>query len=123
MSTPRLEHVNVTVSNPERAARLMEELFGWQVRWKGPARDGGHTIHIGSKEHYLALYTGRNVAYTADDFATATALVADADLGRLVTATYPLARYRDAIDHAANAGARGAVKVAFDLRNEKERNR
>jgi catechol 2,3-dioxygenase-like lactoylglutathione lyase family enzyme len=69
MSTPRLEHVNVTVSNPERAARLMEELFGWQVRWKGPARDGGHTIHVGSKEHYLALYTGRDVAYTADDFA------------------------------------------------------
>jgi threonine dehydrogenase-like Zn-dependent dehydrogenase len=62
-------------------------------------------------------------AYTPDDFATATALVTSADLGRLVSATYPLARYRDAIDHAANAGARGAVKIAFDLRNEKERNR
>jgi catechol 2,3-dioxygenase-like lactoylglutathione lyase family enzyme len=47
----------------------MEELFGWQVRWKGAARNGGHTIHVGSKEHYLALYTGRDVAYTADDFA------------------------------------------------------
>lgn len=69
MSTPRIEHVNVTVSNPERAARLMEELFDWQVRWKGPARDGGRTIHIGSNEHYIALYTGRDVAYTADDFA------------------------------------------------------
>ena len=62
-------------------------------------------------------------AYTADDFATATALVATADLGRLVTATYPLSRYRDAIDHAANAGGRGAVKIAFDLRAEKERSR
>lgn len=69
MSIPRIEHVNVTVSNPERAARLMEELFGWQVRWKGPARDGGRTIHIGSQEHYIALYTGRDIAYTADDFA------------------------------------------------------
>jgi catechol 2,3-dioxygenase-like lactoylglutathione lyase family enzyme len=69
MSTPRIEHVNVTVSNPERAARLMEELFDWRVRWKGPARDGGRTIHIGSKEHYIALYTGRDNAYTADDFA------------------------------------------------------
>ena len=38
-----------------------------------------------------------------------------------VSATYPLARYTDAIEHAANAGARGAVKIAFDLRNEKER--
>ena len=69
MSTPRIEHVNVTVSNPERAARLMEELFDWQVRSKGPARDGGRTIHIGSKEHYIALYTGRDGAYTAEDFA------------------------------------------------------
>ena len=41
--------------------------------------------------------------------------------GRLVSATYPLSRYRDAIEHAASAGARGAVKVAFDLRNERER--
>lgn len=62
-------------------------------------------------------------AYTRDDFATAVDVVRDADLGRLVSATYPLARYRDAIEHAANAGSRGAVKIAFDLRAEKERDR
>jgi hypothetical protein len=50
-------------------------------------------------------------------------LVAAVGLGRLVSATYPLARYRQAIEHAADAGRRGAVKVAFDLRGEKERNR
>ncbi len=50
-------------------------------------------------------------------------LVRRADLGRLVSATYPLSRYRDAIEHAAGAGSRGAVKVAFDLRDEKERTR
>jgi threonine dehydrogenase-like Zn-dependent dehydrogenase len=50
-------------------------------------------------------------------------LVEAADLGRLVSATYPLARYEAAIDHAADAGSRGAVRVAFDLRNEKERTR
>lgn len=69
MSTPRIEHVNVTVSDPERAARLMMTLFDWRVRWQGPARLGGHTIHVGSDSHYVALYTGRDVAYTADDFA------------------------------------------------------
>ncbi|MBN9089501.1 MAG: VOC family protein [Reyranella sp.] len=69
MSEPRIEHVNVTVSDPERAAKLMETLFGWHVRWRGPARDGGRTIHIGSERHYLALYTGRGVSYAADDFA------------------------------------------------------
>jgi threonine dehydrogenase-like Zn-dependent dehydrogenase len=56
-------------------------------------------------------------------FDLAVELVRHADLGRLVSATYPLARYRDAIEHAANAGPRGAVKVAFDLRDEKERTR
>lgn len=56
-------------------------------------------------------------AYTRADFDTAIDLVAAGDLGRLVTATYPLDRYRDAIAHAANAGARGAVKIAFDLRS------
>ncbi len=48
-------------------------------------------------------------------------LVADAQLARLVTASYTLDRYREAIDHAANAGHRGAVKVVFDLRGEKRR--
>jgi threonine dehydrogenase-like Zn-dependent dehydrogenase len=48
-------------------------------------------------------------------------LVEQARLGRLVSARYPLDRYREAIDHAANAGSRGAVKVAFDLRGEKRR--
>ncbi|HWD67426.1 MAG TPA: VOC family protein [Caulobacteraceae bacterium] len=69
MSTSRLEHVNVTVTDPERAAGLMEALFGWRVRWHGPARDGGRTIHVGSDDHYLALYTGRDLAYSAEDFA------------------------------------------------------
>ena len=50
-------------------------------------------------------------------------LVRRYDLGRLVTATYPLARYEDALEHAADAGRRGAVKIAFDLREEKERER
>jgi catechol 2,3-dioxygenase-like lactoylglutathione lyase family enzyme len=69
MTEPRIEHVNVTVSDPERAARLMETLFGWHVRWQGAARNGGHTIHVGSDDHYVALYTGRGVASTAEDFA------------------------------------------------------
>jgi len=69
MPGPRIEHVNVTVSDPDRAARLMAALFGWHVRWQGPARDGGRTIHVGSDDHYIALYTGRGATYTAGDFA------------------------------------------------------
>jgi catechol 2,3-dioxygenase-like lactoylglutathione lyase family enzyme len=68
MALPRIEHVNVTVSDPERAARLMEAVFGWQVRWQGPARDGGRTIHVGSPDHYVALYTSSDEPPSADDF-------------------------------------------------------
>jgi threonine dehydrogenase-like Zn-dependent dehydrogenase len=60
-------------------------------------------------------------AYQRADFDTAIDLVRSLDLGRLVSATYPLRRYEDAIAHAASAGSRGAVKIAFDLRSERER--
>jgi threonine dehydrogenase-like Zn-dependent dehydrogenase len=62
-------------------------------------------------------------AYTHQEFQHAFDVVRERDLGRLVSATYPLDRWKDAIRHAAEAGRRGAVKVAFDLRNEKERER
>jgi threonine dehydrogenase-like Zn-dependent dehydrogenase len=61
-------------------------------------------------------------AYDRADFDAAVELIRELDLGRLVSATYPLSRYEDAIAHAAEAGARGAVKIAFDLRDERERN-
>ena len=56
MSALRIEHVNITVTDPDRAARLMGDVFGWEIRWQGPAMNGGRTIHVGSKDHYLALY-------------------------------------------------------------------
>ncbi len=49
-------------------------------------------------------------------FDLATEMVADLDLGRLVSELYPLSEYRTAIEHAAQAGPRGLIKVAFDLR-------
>lgn len=58
-------------------------------------------------------------AYERADFDRAIDVVRRFDLGRLVSATYPLRQYRDALEHAASAGRRGAVKVAFDMRAEK----
>jgi threonine dehydrogenase-like Zn-dependent dehydrogenase len=46
-------------------------------------------------------------------------LVQARDLGRLVSAHYSLDHYRDAIEHAADAGRRGATKIAFDMRAER----
>jgi catechol 2,3-dioxygenase-like lactoylglutathione lyase family enzyme len=51
-----LEHANVTVTNAERTAAWMCDLFGWSVRWKGPALDGGTSLHVGTQSQYLALY-------------------------------------------------------------------
>jgi threonine dehydrogenase-like Zn-dependent dehydrogenase len=49
-------------------------------------------------------------------FKLATDLVGTAKLGRLVSQTYSLSEYDEALDHAVNAGRRGAIKICFDLR-------
>jgi threonine dehydrogenase-like Zn-dependent dehydrogenase len=52
-------------------------------------------------------------------FELAFELVGAAGLGSLVSASYPLERYEEALAHAGAAGRRGAVKVVFDLRDRK----
>ena len=51
-----IEHVNLTVADPERSAQLMIDLFGWRIRWQGPARDGGRVIHVGDDHSYIAFF-------------------------------------------------------------------
>ena len=81
---------------------------------------GVTTVDLTGLWHREITLTGC-YAYTSDDFSRAFDLVREAQLERLLSATYPLDRYADAIEHAANAGVRGAVKIAFDLRNERNR--
>jgi hypothetical protein len=45
-------------------------------------------------------------------------MASDLDLGQLVSELFPLAEYRTAIEHASQAGPRGLIKVAFDLREK-----
>ncbi|MCW1382604.1 VOC family protein [Novosphingobium sp. KCTC 2891] len=59
MAAARLEHVNIRVSDPDRTARLLADITGWQERWRGPAIDDGRTIHLGAEFDYIALYTPR----------------------------------------------------------------
>ena len=66
MSGAFIEHVNITVRDPERSAKLMHDLFGWNIRWQGPSLNGGRTIHVGDDQFYLALYTSQG-AETPDD--------------------------------------------------------
>lgn len=51
-----IEHVNVTVSNPQKSAEMLIDLFDWRIRWNGNAQLGGDTIHVGNDRFYLAVY-------------------------------------------------------------------
>lgn len=55
----------------------------------------------------------QNTEHQQDDFAEAIALAGSAPLDGYVDTTYPLERWRDALDHAASAGRMGTIKVAF----------
>ena len=50
------EHVNVTVSDPKKTAAMLVDLFGWHVRWEGPSKYDGYTVHVGTEDEYVALY-------------------------------------------------------------------
>ena len=56
MSEAILEHVNVTVSDPDKTAAMLCDLFEWQIRWQGDSIHGGRSIHVGTDNHYLAVY-------------------------------------------------------------------
>lgn len=54
--TAILEHANFTVSDPKATAAWMAQLFGWHIRWEGAAMAGGHAVHVGLDDFYIALY-------------------------------------------------------------------
>lgn len=57
MATGSLEHLNITVSDTYKTADLLCKLFEWHIRWQGTSEDGGHTIHVGTDDTYLAVYS------------------------------------------------------------------
>ncbi|MBU3002986.1 VOC family protein [Paraglaciecola arctica] len=70
----RLEHINLTVSNTNNTAAILGDIFDWQIRWQGPAKDNGHTIHLGGNDTYLALYSHKDKHYSTNDHKTVTKL-------------------------------------------------
>ena len=53
----RLEHVNITVADPKASAAVLQDIFGWHIRWEGAAMGDGYAVHVGDDESYLALYS------------------------------------------------------------------
>ena len=93
MANGWLEHVNLTVSDPDRSSKLLQDLCGWHERWRGASQMGGRTIHVGSERDYIALYTNNqpvgpfakgaplnHVALVVDDLAEAERTVIAAGL-------------------------------------------
>ncbi|NML04655.1 VOC family protein [Sphingomonas sp. G-3-2-10] len=68
MTAPFIEHINLTVRDPERSAQLLNDLFGWHIRWQGPSQLGGCTIHVGDARFYIALYTRDGAASPDETF-------------------------------------------------------
>ncbi len=67
MTPSTLEHVNITVSDPEKTANLLCTLFDWHIRWFGDAKNGGTTYHVGSDDTYLAVYAENSEDKSAYD--------------------------------------------------------
>ncbi len=85
-TTVRLEHVNLTVSDPDATAALLVELFDWHVRWSGGAKNGGYTVHVGTDDQYVAVYrpptdpaAGADAGYHVNGLNHVAVVVADLD--------------------------------------------
>ena len=44
------------MAESEKMVVCMQTVFGWRIRWQGPARNTGYTVHVGTEAQYLALY-------------------------------------------------------------------
>ena len=84
----RLEHVNVTVADPDKTAAMLCGLFDWHVRWQGVGMETGRTVHVGSDDSYVALFsygdpaTAQGVSYELKGGLNHIAVVVD-DLERV----------------------------------------
>jgi len=65
--TARLEHVNITASDPDRTAAMLCDLFGWHIRWKGDSIGGGRSVHVGTGDQYIAIYRAGSVAKSQEN--------------------------------------------------------
>ncbi len=93
MTTAKLEHVNISVTDGERTATLLQKLTGWHRRWEGPSLDNGRSIHLEDDAAYVAIHTSprirggfaksmpmNHIGIAVDDLTLAETTVAEAGL-------------------------------------------
>jgi threonine dehydrogenase-like Zn-dependent dehydrogenase len=93
------------VGMPGKVTVDLAPLWHREVRLAGAYAYGTETVGNGGTGSVAPVST----------FDLAFEVVAAQQTGRLVSATYPLTRFEDAVAHAGAAGRRGAVKIAFDM--------
>ena len=91
----------VLLGMPSQVSLDLTGLWHRETELKGAYTYGTETLADGRK-------------FSTFDLAIETVNAIEAE--RLLSATYPLTDHVDAIAHAATAGSRGAVKIAFDMR-------
>jgi catechol 2,3-dioxygenase-like lactoylglutathione lyase family enzyme len=115
MNPHRLEHLNVTLTDLDRATRALQAIVPeWSVRGTGTWEDGaGHTVawrHVGDDFQYLALYqtppgqqpraSGARVAFNHLGFVVDDL---DATLARLRALDIPLDHVGGSTEHRRSA--------------------
>lgn len=101
MATATLEHVNISVTDGERTAELIEKLTGWHRRWEGSSLDNGRSIHLGNETAYVAIHTSsritggfvksvpmNHIGIAVDDLVMAEGIVMEAGLKPFNHGTY-----------------------------------
>ncbi|MCA9299632.1 MAG: VOC family protein [Phycisphaerales bacterium] len=66
-----LEHVNLTVTDLDRAIRLYSDLLGLRVRWRGVGGDGTPAAHLGDDRSYLAFFEAKAPGRFEKDYGVA----------------------------------------------------
>ena len=111
------------VGMPGKVTIDLAPLWHREVRLAGAYAYGTEAVPavaaVPAAEAVPATTTGRKKAAAQPEevptFELAFEVVAAQSTGRLVSATYPLTRFEEAVAHAGAAGRRGAVKIAFDI--------
>lgn len=67
MKAGMIEHVNMTVRDPQATAHRLGEVFGWKIRWQGPSIHDGYTVHVGTDDAYVALYSRPDIVPAVED--------------------------------------------------------
>ncbi len=109
------------VGMPGRVTLDLAPLWHREVRLAGAYAYGTEAVPtpVAAKSTAARSTAARSTAAAEVEemttFALAFEVVAAQSTGRLVSATYPLTRFEEAVAHAGAAGRRGAVKIAFDI--------